>query len=681
MDHLETGNNMDNNLTLEEFNSFIFKNKKDIINQYYDILEDEISRLKVNVANNKDWLERQPVMQEFLTQLQFTLQEKNIVFFSSLMTALSNDVIFNEESLRTQQINFELYVKGGMPALKINSKTFDNNFEKITSGGLRNVIATGLRVLALWRLTINEENQTNKGEFSHRRFLFLDEPDCWIANESMPNYAKLLHQLSHHFNLQILMVTHKPVEYFQPYATVYELTKSNGYSEINLLSSPQKEVDDKEYDVINSVRLQNLKVFKDMSFELDKHLTIIVGKSFIGKSVIMEAFNAILNNHSDDEIIRHYENKAAVTLYYTTNGKKYSLLWERVKKTNVEYPQKVRYRLYDIGGKETVLLNDQFESYDVPDFAVNSLKMKKLDGVDIHLGLQDDMNFLFNPKISDQERAKILSLGKESSYIHKMMEQLKSKTREIKASIKMEEKRYNVLLENIVELIEVDRDDETYISLKTKEEKIQQLDNMLFKLDNLLILWDYLNILTSSGINNIKFSQFKLSDLHDLDLLITKIKFLIDYCNIELPKFKETDFQIYNLSEVDELLKKQHLKYYIDVVKLLEDVSKIKSDKYIPYNLQELDDLLKKEHLLKYKDILNFIQNNPIQHSEPVLNELDEIDKLGIKIKKLKEQYNEINSQINNIKAQYDDVKCQLIKLQEELGNCPLCGSNLKHEH
>ena len=146
---------------------------------------------------------------------------------------------------------------------------------------------------------------------------------------------------------------------------------------------------------------------------------------------------------------------------------------------------------------------------------------------------------------------------------------------------------------------------------------------MFIKLDNLLMLWDYLNILTSTGINNIKFSQFKLFDLHDLDLLITKIKFLIDYCNIELPKFKQTDYQVYDLSEVDELLKKQHLQYYIDVVKLLDDVSKIKSDKYIPYNLQELDDLLKKEHLLKYKDILNFIQNNPIQYSEPVLNELD----------------------------------------------------------
>lgn len=673
---------MYNNLTLEEFNSFIFKNKKDIINQYYDILEEEICRLKVNVANNKDWLERQPVMQEFLTQLQFTLQEKNIVFFSSLMTALSNDVIFNEESLRTQQINFELYVKGGMPALKINSKTFDNNFEKITSGGLRNVIATGLRVLALWRLTINEENQTNKGEFSHRRFLFLDEPDCWIANESMSNYAKLLYQLSHHFNLQILMVTHKPVEYFQPYATVYELTKSNGYSEINLLSSPpQKDADDKEYDVINSVRLQNLKVFKDMIFELDKHLTIIVGKSFIGKSVIMEAFNAILNNNSDDEIIRHYENKASVTLQYTTNAKKYSLLWERVKKTNVEYPQKVRYRLYDIGMKETVLLNDQFESYDVPDFAVNSLKMKKLDGVDIHLGLQDDMNFLFNPKISDQERAKILSLGKESSYIHKMMEQLKSKTREIKTSIKMEEKRYNILLENIVELIEVDRDDETYISLKNKEQKLEQFKDVLFKLDHLLTLWESFNILILSGINNIKFTQFQLFNLNDLDLLITKIEYLINYCSVKIPDFNNNDYQIYTLSKVDELLKKQHLQYYLDVVKLLDNVSKINLDKYIPYNLQDLDELLKKEHLLKHKDILNFIEDNPIQYSELVLNELDGIDQVGIKIKKLKEQYNEINGQINHITEQHNDVKCRLIKLKDELGSCPLCGSNLKHEH
>jgi hypothetical protein len=307
--------------------------------------------------------------------------------------------------------------------------------------------------------------------------------------------------------------------------------------------------------------------------------------------------------------------------------------------------------------------------------------MKKLDGVDIHLGLQDDMNFLFNPKISDQERAKILSLGKESSYIHKMMEQLKSKTREIKASIKMEEKRYNVLLENIVELIEVDRDDETYISLKNKEQKLEQFKDVLFKLDHLLTLWESFNILILSGINNIKFTQFQLFNLNDLDLLITKIRYLINYCSVKLPEFNNNYYQIYTLSKVDELLKKQDLQCYLDVVKLLDNVSKINLDKYIPYNLQDLDEFLKKEHLLKHKDILNFIEDNSIQYSEPVLNELDGIDQVGIKIKKLKEQYNEINGQINHITKQHNDVKCRLIKLKDELGSCPLCGSNLKHEH
>ncbi len=165
-------------LDLSSFNSYIYKNRKDIINQYYDILVEETERIKNNVAHNKDWLEKQPIMQDFLNKLQFMLQEKNIAFFNSLITALSKDVIGNEDDEHSKEINFDLYVKGGMPALKINAKTFDNNIEKITSGGLKNVIATGLWVLALWRLTMNENNTAHRGEFSHRKFLFLDEPDC-----------------------------------------------------------------------------------------------------------------------------------------------------------------------------------------------------------------------------------------------------------------------------------------------------------------------------------------------------------------------------------------------------------------------------------------------------------------------------------------------------------------------
>lgn len=636
-------------MDLQEFNAFIFKNKKDLLNEYYNILSQEIERLKKSVVEDKNWLEKQPIMQDFLTHLQFSLQEKNIHFFSSLMTALSNDVIFNEENLRNQSINFDLYVKGGMPALKINAKTFENNFEKITSGGLKNTIATGLRVLALWRLTVNVEKQSNKGEFSHRRFIFLDEPDCWIANESMPNYAKLLHQLSNHFNLQILMVTHKNVDFFKPYATVYEITKNNNYSEINLLSKPNDDtfIDNNQIDdeKIESIQLKNLKVFKDTKFELDKRLTIIVGKSFTGKSVIMEAFNALLNNDSYDEIIRHNENKATVILNYTTNTQPnslpviYSLLWERVKKTNVEYPQKVRYRLYKRDGNESVLLHDEFNSHSTPDFATQSLKMKKIDGIDIHLGMQEDMNFLFNPEISDQERAKILSLGKESSYINKMMNDLKTKTREIKSQIKINEKRYNLLLENIINLEEIDPNDEIYQELLHHEKQLTQQNETLNIINQLISKINYLKINQDLNLTEVKFNQsYEIHNLKDINRLIQTI---LNVKNIAQLNISEISFDFNNKNQEKISDRFKHIEKADKLIKTLSH-----------HQIYELPNLSKQSYQFK---------------------PLDSLDKIGILIKKTLEKRNELKIKLEEKEKERKLIKDKIHELQDELGLCPLC--------
>lgn len=652
---------MNKNLTNENFNSYIYKNKKDLINEHYAILEREIERIKVNTIKDKNWLEKQPIMQDFLSQLQFVLQEKNIGFFSSLMTALSNDVIFsqtksNDDNELSQTINFDLYVKGGMPALKINAKTFDNNFEKITSGGLRNVIATGLRVLALWRLTVNENLQTHKADFSHRRFLFLDEPDCWIANDSMPNYAKLLYQLSTHFNLQILMVTHKSVDYFKEYAKIYELTKQNNYTDIQLLSCPEKEIEhDENQEKIRSVRLQNVKVFKDVQFDLDNNLTIIVGKSFVGKSVIMEAFNAILNNDSDNELIRHFENKASIILNMDTLQdnvlNNYSLLWERVRKTNTEYPQKVRYRLYHNHNNKNVLLNDEFESYNVPDFAINALKMKKIDGINIHLGMQDDMNFLFNSNISDQERAKILSLGKESSYIHKMMENLKSKTRELKSNIKINEKRYNLLLENIVNITEIDTDDAIYLKLKSLEEKISSFSKIISEFNLLMYLHQYYELYENINLNN-EFNTNKIQNnidyMDELDEMIQTIYYLSNYqqfknltdLSFNFDKYQQIDFN--SIDEIDDYLAYEQL----------QDISKINLETQLVNDIKRID-----------------------------IYPLDELDSVGIKLKKMDEEIASLKEQQKEYHKNHSDILFEIELLQKEIGVCPLCGNNFNHNH
>lgn len=652
---------MNKNLTNENFNSYIYKNKKDLINEYYAILEREIERIKVNTIKDKNWLEKQPIMQDFLSQLQFVLQEKNIGFFSSLMTALSNDVIFsqtksNDDNELSQTINFDLYVKSGMPALKINAKTFDNNFEKITSGGLRNVIATGLRVLALWRLTANENLQTHKADFSHRRFLFLDEPDCWIANDSMPNYAKLLYQLSTHFNLQILMVTHKSVDYFKEYAKIYELTKQNNYTDIQLLSCPEKEMEhDENQEKIRSVRLQNVKVFKDVQFDLDDHLTIIVGKSFVGKSVIMEAFNALLNNDSDNELIRHFENKASIILNMDTLQdnvlNNYSLLWERVRKTNTEYPQKVRYRLYHNQDNQNILLNDEFESHTVPDFAINVLKMKKIDGINIHLGMQDDMNFLFNSNISDQERAKILSLGKESSYIHKMMENLKSKTRELKSNIKINEKRYNLLLENIVNITEIDTDDAIYLKLKSLEEKISSFSKIISEFNLLMYLHQYYELYENINLNN-EFNtnniQNNIDYMDELDEMIQTIYYLSNYQQFKnitdllfnFDKYQQIDFNL--IDEIDDYLAYEQL----------QDISKINLEAQLVNDIKRID-----------------------------IYPLNELDNVGIKLKKMDDEISSLKEQQKEYHKNHSDILLEIELLQKKMGVCPLCGNNFNHNH
>lgn len=643
-------------LDLNSFNSYIYKNRKDIINQYYDILVEETERIKNNVAQNKDWLEKQPVMQDFLNKLQFMLQEKNIAFFNSLITALSKDVIGNDDEERSKEINFDLYVKGGMPALKINAKTFDNNIEKITSGGLKNVIATGLRVLALWRLTMNENNTAHRGEFSHRKFLFLDEPDCWIGKMSMPNYAKLLHQLSTHFNLQILMVTHNDVDYFSPYAKVYKLSNIDGNVNIELLSDISNDGDECSSDVMNtdlikSFELRNFKAHQITKVELSPHLTVIVGKSDSGKSVIMEAFNAVINNVSDDDVIRHFENKASVTLEVGNH----IVLWERVRKTNTENPQKVRYKLYDYDDKQELrLLHDAFDSYDTPEFIQKVLKMKKFEDVDVHLGLQEDMTFLFNPKISDYERAKILSLGKESSYINTMMENLKSKTREIKSEVKIGEKRYNQLLFAITDLDEVDHDNQEYQKLSVLEKQVANSREMINSIGSLLYQLELLNNIADISM----ICDADLSDLEALNILIDKTNKLIESTNMFFQY--QNDEIISQLSlldsneDIDSLL--SQIDTWLQNFDMVNGILAYDFDfvKFIPDDTKDVDAL--------------FVTiNDGLKH-------IVDVDSLGKLIRLEQDNLIQFIEEEKNLTGELERTNELIHSLEHQLGVCPTCG-------
>jgi DNA repair exonuclease SbcCD ATPase subunit len=84
-------------------------------------------------------------------------------------------------------------------------------------GSVLNVLSTGLRIFALARLD----------PAKHRRFLVLDEPDCWLRPDLVPRFVKLVAETGKRLGFQILLISHHDVAAFEDLADrIYRLGPS-----------------------------------------------------------------------------------------------------------------------------------------------------------------------------------------------------------------------------------------------------------------------------------------------------------------------------------------------------------------------------------------------------------------------------------------------------------------------
>lgn len=81
-------------------------------------------------------------------------------------------------------------------------------------GSVANILSVGLRMFALTTLDGSR----------HRRFLVLDEQDCWLHPELVPRLVKIVHDAGRALNFQVLMVSHHDADSFARYADrIYRL--------------------------------------------------------------------------------------------------------------------------------------------------------------------------------------------------------------------------------------------------------------------------------------------------------------------------------------------------------------------------------------------------------------------------------------------------------------------------
>lgn len=84
-------------------------------------------------------------------------------------------------------------------------------------GSVCNILSVGLRLIGLAQLDPGE----------HRRFLVLDEQDCWLRPELVPTFARLIASIGEKLGLQVLYISHHPVDAFYGHAgRVFQLAPS-----------------------------------------------------------------------------------------------------------------------------------------------------------------------------------------------------------------------------------------------------------------------------------------------------------------------------------------------------------------------------------------------------------------------------------------------------------------------
>lgn len=75
-------------------------------------------------------------------------------------------------------------------------------------GSVANILSVGLRMFALATLD----------ETQHRRFLVLDEQDCWLRPDLVPRLVKIVHDAGRALGFQVLMISHHELSAFEQYA-------------------------------------------------------------------------------------------------------------------------------------------------------------------------------------------------------------------------------------------------------------------------------------------------------------------------------------------------------------------------------------------------------------------------------------------------------------------------------
>jgi hypothetical protein len=195
------------------------------------------------LANNQAELERLARYLKTAERVSNALEKLNQDLFSNLLNTVQEKITIALQEILEQPISF--HAEAGFSR---NSASVDFWIERNgkpedllngQGGSVANIVSVCLRIFAL----------TTLDEATHRRFLVLDEQDCWLRADLVPKLVKIIHDASRALGFQVLMISHHERSLFEQYADkVIELQWQNGKVVAVDVSGPPIAKDSKAID-------------------------------------------------------------------------------------------------------------------------------------------------------------------------------------------------------------------------------------------------------------------------------------------------------------------------------------------------------------------------------------------------------------------------------------------------
>lgn len=394
-----------------------------------------------------------------LSKMQERYSHSSGQLYSELLTAIVHDVMHE----RDQQITLTTKVKNQNTELYILSEKHGavEDIVRDRGGSINNLVSAGLRFIAL-------------AQSSHRRFVMLDESDCWIAEDLVPAFVEVLRRLCDEIGIQCLFVSHHDRELIKEKTEVMVVLNKDNQGVIYPEYVINEKITGKQQERFNAhllenvglrfIRLQNFMSHTDTQINLGTGLTGLVGDNDLGKSVFLRAMDAVLHGYGLDAYVKHGADIAIVEIGLENN---FELHYAISRKRGM----KPVYTLFDDTKK--MIYSDSCMD-DVPAWVHEYLAMPDDSAINLHIAHQKDPLFVLNPAISPKKRAELIELGSEFEAVQTAIERQHKKVKEAKQLIKLNDTKLDEINHELELLRPLNFIQDLMRSDKEKETTLQQ---------------------------------------------------------------------------------------------------------------------------------------------------------------------------------------------------------------